>query len=44
MNAQQQTPRKRAKLWPLVAIGLILVAGFIYWDFTAHRWELQQSP
>ena len=27
----------RQRIWPLVAIGLLLLAGFIIWDFAAHR-------
>lgn len=29
--------RRAVKTWPLVAIGLFLLAGFVYWDYTRHR-------
>jgi hypothetical protein len=29
--------RKLVKVWPIIAIGLLLLAGFIYWDFARHR-------
>ncbi|MBI3596433.1 MAG: hypothetical protein HY203_04690 [Nitrospirae bacterium] len=29
--------RRKAKIWPYVVVGLILLAGFIVWDFVKHR-------
>ncbi|MEW6324229.1 MAG: hypothetical protein AB1515_02460 [Nitrospirota bacterium] len=34
---QQQRIAGQMKIWPLVVISLIAVAGFIYWDSVTHR-------
>lgn len=28
---------KKVKIWPFMVVGLLVVAGFIYWDYTAHQ-------
>jgi hypothetical protein len=29
--------RKPAKIWPFAMVGILLLAGFIYWDYVRHR-------
>jgi len=29
--------QKKTKIWPFVIIGVIVLAGFIVWDYTKHR-------
>ncbi|MBI3610502.1 MAG: hypothetical protein HY204_07360 [Nitrospirae bacterium] len=31
------TIRRKAKIWPFVVIGVILLGGYIVWDFAQHR-------
>jgi hypothetical protein len=34
---EMNTIRRKANIWPYVVVGLILLAGFIVWDFSKHR-------
>ena len=33
----EKDQKRKVKIWPLVGIGMLLLAAFIYWDYTKHR-------